>query len=99
MIKTIIIITLLSLLSLEAKGIKSSCQNDMSEMLHTYYTAQKQEVKQNYLQAQLMYNRTVSAADAALSSCENSKNYDYNVMYSFIVESQKRRDSLYSFEN
>ena len=97
MMKTIIIITLLSLLSLEAKGIKSSCQNDMSEMIHTYYAAQKQEVKKNYLQAQLLYNTSISAADSALNSCENSKDYDYNIMYSFIVESQKRRDALYSF--
>jgi len=97
MLKYSIILTLLLLQLLQAKPIEIVCREDMSEMMHTYYTAQKQEVKQNYVQAQLLYKKSISAADAALSSCENSKDYDYNVMYSFIVESQKRRDALYSF--
>jgi hypothetical protein len=97
MLKYSIILTLLLVSFLQAKPTENFCKEDMSEMMHTYYAAQKQEVKKNYLQAQHMYNRTVSAADAALSSCESNQDYDYNVMYSFIVESQKRRDALYSF--
>jgi phage FluMu gp28-like protein len=97
MLRYTIILAVLLLSLLQANQDLTECREDTKTMMNSYYTAQKQEVKRNYIQAQLMYNRSISAADAALSSCETSKDYDYNVMYSFIVESQTRRDSLYFF--
>jgi hypothetical protein len=75
---------------ISASEIKEICAKDMSVMMSSYYQAQKDQRELKTSAATEAYQNSIDSAYKALESCKDSKDYDFNIMYGFILESEKR---------
>jgi len=99
MLKPLLILTLISLSTLHAVPQKSLCLEDKRVMHNSYYMAQKKEQKSEYKEALHLYKESLTSANSALQSCTENKDYNYKIMYDFIVEDEKRINNLADFED
>ena len=88
MYKILLTILVTSVL-LNASEATDACTKDMTQMMGSYYQAQKDKREDNTADAAEGYKKSIAAAYSALESCEGQKNYDFAIMYSFIQESEK----------
>lgn len=89
------IASIISLTFLHASDVKDSCTQDMSEMFSSYYKAQKLQRLGRTQKAILGYENTKASAYKALQSCKDKPKYDYNIMYGFILDSERVIGSIY----
>ena len=89
------IASIISLTFLQASDLKDSCEKDMSEMFSSYYQAQKAQRLGETKEALVGYENSISSSYMALQNCQDKPEYDYEIMYGFILESEKAIGSLY----
>ena len=89
------IASIISLTFLHASDQKDSCAQDMSEMFSSYYKAQTLQRLGETQKALIGYEKSTTSAYMALQSCQDKPVYDYNIMYEFILESEKAIGSIY----
>ena len=86
MLKLLIIVIFMTTL-LHANNPIKICHSDMNNMIRSYHSAEKFEHEKNYAQALEGFMKSNVYSHAALESCENSPNFDFNVMYDYIIAS------------
>jgi len=87
--------TILAVITLSTLHAEKTCTEDMQEMFHSFYTAQKYIQTKETTEARRSYEKSISSAYNALESCQNNKDYDFNVMNNFIQASEKKLNELY----
>ena len=70
------------------------CENDIQLMMKHSYTAEKALHNKNYFQAENSYNLSIDYSNRALLSCQNLPNYDFNLMYNYIVHSENEINKI-----
>ncbi len=90
------LIVFISLTLLQASQLEDSCTEDMSKMFSSYYKADRYKVSGNFNDSIYEYEMSIESAYLALESCTENSNYDLNIMYAFILESE---NSIYSIYN
>lgn len=84
------ILFLFTLTLLQANSSDERCLTDMKEMFQNYYDAGKKHSIE-------LYQKSIYAAQSAIEECSGQDNYDFDIMYEFIQESQKKID-LYTLK-
>lgn len=88
---------LLLLILLFIKLFADSCQDDKREITLYYTKAKRLYYKKSYSEAINYYQKSENSANKALQSCQNQENFDFNMMYNYIVESENRIDEINFF--
>ena len=79
---------------LSATQTQDICTQNMTKMFSSYYKAERLLHHKKLDQAKGYYEQSKEEAYQALENCQNNSNYDFNVMYSFIQESERRMSSF-----
>ena len=79
---------------LQANEIQTPCQTQIKEMHNSYYIAQKNEQKNEFKKALKNYKKSLLNANKALESCKENPNYNFHLMYDFIIEDEKSINRL-----
>ncbi|MEA3228381.1 MAG: hypothetical protein U9P38_04830 [Campylobacterota bacterium] len=75
---------------LEANIDEKNCKIDLNNIVHFYYKAEKELDFKSYDEAIINFKKSYNSSYAALDSCKKTKNYDFNHMYNYIIESENR---------
>ena len=79
-----------SILLLQATPLEDRCTKDMSKMLSSYYKADRDRLNDNLIDSIDGFKESISSAYLALESCKENYSYNFNNMYSFIQESERK---------
>lgn len=71
--------------TLQANSYDEKCTQYMKEMFQDYYNAGK-------INSIELYQQSILTAQKAIEECSGQDNYNFDIMYNFIQESQKKID-------
>jgi hypothetical protein len=74
---------------LQTAEISKSCHKDMTTMFSSFYQAKKDKRLKHSEIAKEGFYKSIDAAYKALESCQDAPQYDFNIMYNFIMASQR----------
>jgi len=87
------IVTLFSLSLLHASEAHDHCTQDLSQILSTYYKADNNKQKNDFLTARENYEVSLKSAYSALESCMGHEDYNFEMIYRFIQKNQEGIES------
>ncbi len=68
----------------------NSCETDMLNITKYYREGENFYHKEKYNNAINSFQKSHHASNLALESCSKNKDFDFNMMYNYIVESENR---------
>lgn len=90
----VFLMLIISLTLLQATPLQDRCSEDMSKMFSSYYKADRDKLSKNFIDSIDGYKTSINSAYLALESCKKNSDYDFNIMYNFIQESEKNITSI-----
>ena len=77
-------------LIVHAQYDENRCISDIKKMTYTYRLAEEFYNKKNYKKSIEKFQSSYKNSHLALKSCAEKPDYDFNLMYNYIIESENR---------
>ncbi len=66
------------------------CQEDLDSMIVHFYSGERAYNEKDYNKAMTKFQISKNASYSALESCAENNNYDFNLMYNYILGSENK---------
>lgn len=96
--KKILMTYFLSFTILSGSNLSTTCTDSIDKMMKHNYLAQDLLLQQEYDASRLNFSNSIDYANIALENCKDLQNYDFNLMYSFILHSEDQINNIYNLQ-
>ncbi len=75
---------------LSAEFNEKNCKTDLNNMISLYYVGEKAYDEKDYKKALIKFQASSDASYCALKNCEDTHDYNFEIMYNYILESENK---------